>query len=209
MYDYIGREMIFTDYDEITKDNILDVINKAFPIHMSNVTEEKYLFNYVAGDQDIKKREKEIRSEINERVVINIASRIKNFKVGYEYSNPVTYIKAGEVKALKSKLARIIQRLFKNKKDESISDDERINALNEMLREQSKSSKDVLLADSFKSCGLGYRLILPNDNENELSLFKIAILNPTMAFVVYKNDAFREPMLGVSYSIMDDGSIKL
>ena len=209
LYDYIGREMIFTDYDEITKDNVLDVINKAFPIHMRNVTEEKYLFNYVAGDQDIKKREKEIRSEINERVVINIASRIKNFKVGYEYSNPVTYIKAGEVKALKSKLARIIQRLFKNKKDESISDDERINALNEMLREQSKSSKDVLLADSFKSCGLGYRLILPNDNENELSLFKIAILNPTMAFVVYKNDAFREPMLGVSYSIMDDGSIKL
>lgn len=209
LYDYIGREMIFTDYDEITKDNILDVINKAFPIHIRNVTEEKYLFNYVAGDQDIKKREKEIRSEINERVVINIASRIKNFKVGYEYSNPVTYIKAGEVKALKSKLARIIQRLFKNKKDESISDDERINALNEMLREQSKSSKDVLLADSFKSCGLGYRLILPNDNENELSLFKIAILNPTMAFVVYKNDAFREPMLGVSYSIMDDGSIRL
>ena len=209
MYDYIGREMIFTDYDEITKDNILDVINKAFPIHMRNVTEEKYLFNYVSGDQDIKKREKEIRSEINERVVINIASRIKNFKVGYEYSNPVTYIKAGEVKALKSKLARIIQRLFKNKKDESISDDERINALNEMLREQSKSSKDVLLADSFKSCGLGYRLILPNDNENELSLFKIAILNPTMAFVVYKNDAFREPMLGVSYSIMDDGSVKI
>lgn len=209
LYDYIGREMIFTDYDEITKDNVLDVINNAFVIHMKNVAEEKYLFDYVAGDQDIKKREKEIRSEINERVVINIASRIKNFKVGYEYSNPVTYIKAGEVKALKSKLANIIQKLFKNKKDESISDDERINALNEMLREQSKSSKDVLLADSFKSCGLGYRLILPNDNENELSLFKIAILNPTMAFVVYKNDAFREPMLGVTYSVMDDGTIKI
>lgn len=209
LYDYIGREMIFTDYDEITKDNILDVINKSFAVHMRNVAEEKYLFDYVAGDQDIKKREKEIRPEINERVVINIASRIKNFKVGYEYSNPVTYIKAGEVKALKSKLAKIIKKIFKNQKDENISDDERINALNEMLREQSKSSKDVLLADSFKSCGLGYRLILPNDNENELSLFKIAILNPTMAFVVYKNDAFREPMLGVSYSIMDDGTIKI
>ena len=48
MYDYIGREMIFTDYDEITKGNVLDVIDKAFPIHMGNVTEEKYLFNYVA-----------------------------------------------------------------------------------------------------------------------------------------------------------------
>lgn len=199
--------MIFTDYDEITADNILEVIDKALTIHQKNVTEEKYLFNYVDGDQDIKRRKKEIRSEINERVVINIASRIKNFKVGYEYSNPVTYIKAGEVKTLKSKLKQIIERLFKKQKNENISDDERINALNEMLREQSKASKDVLLADTFKSCGLGYRMILPNDNENELSLFKIAILNPATAFVVYKNDAFREPMLGVSYSILDDGSM--
>lgn len=199
--------MIFTDYDEITADNILEVIDKALTIHQKNVAEEKYLFNYVDGDQDIKRREKEIRSEINERVVINIASRIKNFKVGYEYSNPVTYIKAGEVKTLKSKLKQIIERLFKKQKNENISDDERINALNEMLREQSKASKDVLLADTFKSCGLGYRMILPNDNENELSLFKIAILNPATAFVVYKNDAFREPMLGVSYSILDDGSM--
>lgn len=70
-----------------------------------------------------------------------------------------------------------------------------------MLREQSKSSKDVLLADSFKTCGLGYRLIMPNDNEDELSLFKITTLNPMCAFVVYKNDAFREPMLGVSFAI--------
>lgn len=199
--------MIFTDYDEITADNILEVIDKALTIHQKNVAEEKYLFNYVDGDQDIKRREKEIRSEINERVVINIASRIKNFKVGYEYSNPVTYIKAGEVKTLKSKLKQIIERLFEKQKNENISDDERINALNEMLREQSKASKDVLLADTFKSCGLGYRMILPNDNENELSLFKIAILNPATAFVVYKNDAFREPMLGVSYSILDDGSM--
>ena len=29
------------------------------------------------------------------------------------------------------------------------------------------------------------------------------------AFVVYKNDAFREPMLGVSYSVMDNGTYKI
>ena len=78
-----------------------------------------------------------------------------------------------------------------------------------MLREQSKSSKDVLLADSFKTCGLGYRLIMPNDNEDELSLFKITTLNPMCAFVVYKNDAFREPMLGVSFAITDNGTYKI
>lgn len=202
-----GREMIFTDYSEVTPNNILDIINKAFSIHMRNVAEELYLFDYITGTQPILKRKKLIREEINEKVVINTASRIKNFKVGYEFSNPITYVQAGEVQALKGKLEKIISKIFK--KDESIKDDYRITALNEMLREQSKSSKDVLLADSFKTCGLGYRLILPNDNENELSLFKITTLNPTMAFVVYKNDAFREPMLGVSYSIMDNGTIKI
>jgi SPP1 family phage portal protein len=202
-----GRRMIFTDYDEVTKENILDIIDTAFPIHMENVSEEIFLFDYLAGIQPIRDREKEVRPEINEKVVLNLASRIKNFKVGYEYSSPITYIQAGEVQALKGKLAKIINKIFK--KDESIKDDYRITALNEMLREQSKSSKDVLLADSFKSCGLGYRLILPNDNENELSLFKITTLNPTMAFVVYKNDAFREPMLGVTYSILKNGTIKI
>ncbi len=202
-----GREMIFTDYGEVTKDNILDIINKAFSIHLRNVTSEIYLFDYVSGDQPILKRQKTIREEINERVVINTANRIKNFKVGYEFSNPITYVQAGEVQALKGKLQKILSKIFK--KDESIKDDYRITALNEMLREQSKSSKDVMLADSFKTCGLGYRLVLPNDNENELSLFKITTLNPTMAFVVYRNDAFRDPMLGVTYSITDNGTIKI
>jgi SPP1 family phage portal protein len=116
-------------------------------------------------------------------------------------------VQAGEVQALKGRLQKIISRLFK--KDESIKDDCRITAFNEMLREQSKPSKDVLLADSFKTCGLGYRLIMPNNSESELSLFKITTLNPMMAFVVYKNDAFREPMLGVSFVIRDDGTIRI
>lgn len=154
-----GRRMLFTDVDTITPQNILPVLNKAFCEHEWNVLEEIYLFDYVAGEQPILNRKKEIREDINERVVINVASRIKAFKLGYEFSNPITYVQAGEIQALKGKLAKILSKIFK--KDESIKDDYRITALNEMLREQSKSSKDMLLADSFKTCGLGYRLILP------------------------------------------------
>ena len=195
-FDGYGREMIFSDYEKVTKYNVLEIVNKAFEVHMRNVGEEIFLFDYVAGNQPILKREKEIRADINEKVVINIANRIKNFKVGYEFSNPITYVRGGEVKALKSKLKHILKRLFG--KDESINDDQRITALNEMLREQSKSSKDVTLADSFKTCGLGYRLIMPNENENELSLFKITTLNPMMAFVVYKNDYSSTKLLVLS-----------
>lgn len=199
--------MIFTDADEITPDNILSVLDKAFVDHMSNVSDEIYLFNYVAGVQPILDREKPIREEINERVVVNDASRIKNFKVGYEFSNPITYVKSGEVKALSGKRNKILDRIFG--RDKEVEDSKRIMALNEMLREQSKPSKDIALADSMKTCGLGYRLILPNESDSDLSVFRITTLNPMMAFVVYKNDAFRDPMLGVSYSVLDNGTMKI
>ena len=101
-----GRKMLFTDVDEITLQNILPVLDKAFSQHEWNVMEEIYLFDYVAGDQPILNREKKIREDINERVAINVARRIKNFKVGYEFSNPITYVQAGEIQALKGKLER-------------------------------------------------------------------------------------------------------
>lgn len=43
-----GRKMLFTDVDEITPQNILPVLNKAFSQHEWNVQEEIYLFDYVA-----------------------------------------------------------------------------------------------------------------------------------------------------------------
>lgn len=62
-----GRHMLFTDVDQITDSNIIQVLNKAFCEHEWNVLEEMYLFDYVAGDQPILQRKKEIREEINER----------------------------------------------------------------------------------------------------------------------------------------------
>ena len=182
-----GRSMIFTDVEEITRENILDVLQQAFSIHAVNAAQELWLFGYAAGEQPILEREKDIRPEINERIVVNVANRIKNFKVGYEFSNPIAYVQTLQTEG------------------DPKADDERINALNAVMKNQSKSSKDVELADSFKTCGLGYRLILPDED----NLVKIATLNPLCAFVVYKNDAYREPMLGVSYSVQQNGSLRI
>ena len=43
-----GRHMLFTDVDQITDSNIIQVLNKAFCEHEWNVLEEMYLFDYVA-----------------------------------------------------------------------------------------------------------------------------------------------------------------
>lgn len=183
-----GRSMIFTDVDEITEENILDVLLDAFSVHQKNSAQELYLFGYAAGEQPILEREKEIRPEINEKIVVNVANRIKNFKVGYEFSNPISYVQT-----------------IQNDGTDPKKDDERINALNDLMKQLNKASLDVELADSFKTCGLGYRLLLPDDE----GLCKMAVLSPLCAFVVHKNDAFRQPVLGVSYSMADDGTLHI
>ena len=42
----LGRRMLMTDEKEITKENIVSVVSKAFMEHQENVQEEMYLFEY-------------------------------------------------------------------------------------------------------------------------------------------------------------------
>lgn len=71
-----GRKQIFTDELNIDATNILPVLSEAFTIHEMNRSEIQYLFEYARGKQPILKREKEVRPEINERIVDNMASEI-------------------------------------------------------------------------------------------------------------------------------------
>ena len=88
-----GRKVIYTDEAVIDRTNILKVLEDAFAIHEQNRGEMIYLDNYVRGDQPILKRKKQIRSEINEKIVDNMASEILEFKLGYEFGSPITYVK--------------------------------------------------------------------------------------------------------------------
>ena len=152
------------------------------------------------------KREKEVRPEINERIVDNMASEILEFKLGYEFGSPITYVQRAR-KDMKSAgfFKRAIQKIFGSK--ESQIEDMRIAAINEMLTEESKSSKDLQLAKDVKTCGVGYRLILPKRFKTGSSVFDLLVLNPMNTFVVYSNDAYREPILGVTYFPRINGSI--
>lgn len=87
-----GRRQIFTDKFIIDKTNILEVLGEAFSIHEKNRAEMLYLFEYAKGNQPILKREKEVRPEINEKIVDNMASEILEFKLGYEFGSPITYV---------------------------------------------------------------------------------------------------------------------
>jgi len=201
-----GRKQIFTDKAVIDRNNILEVLGEAFAIHEQNRAEMLYLFEYVKGDQPILKREKQIRSEINEKIVDNMASEILGFKLGYEFGSPITYVQRArkDIKSQKA-LFRFISKLFTSK--ETQKEDMRVSALNEMMVEECKAAKDIHLAKDVKTCGVGYRLILPKRFKIGVSVFDLLVLNPLNTFVVYSNDAYREPVLGVTYFPHADGSI--
>lgn len=204
--EFLGRRQIFTDKEVIDRTNILEVLGDAFAIHEMNRNEMLYLFEYAKGKQPILNREKQIRSEINEKIVDNMASEILEFKLGYEFGSPITYVQRAR-KDIKSKnaLIQFVKNLFSS--EESQKEDMRVSALNEMMVEESKAAKDLQLAKDVKTCGVGYRLILPKRFKTGVSVFDLLVLNPMNTFVVYSNDAYREPMLGVTYFPHLDGSI--
>ena len=201
-----GRRQIFCDAERIDKSNILEVLSDAYVIHQQNRAEMLYLFEYVKGRQPILDREKQIRPEINEKVVDNMASEILEFKLGYEFGSPISYVQRAR-KDIKSRKAlfSFIKKMFAS--EESKKEDLRVAALNEMMIEECKAAKDLMLAKNVKTCGVGYRLILPKKMKTGVSVFDIMVLNPMNTFIVYSNDARREPMLGVSYFPHRDGSV--
>lgn len=201
-----GRKQIFCDKTNIDKTNILEVLSDAYFIHEQNRAEMLYLFEYVKGRQPILDREKQIRPEINEKIVDNMASEILEFKLGYEFGSPISYVQRAR-KDIKSRnaLFSFFKKLFTS--DESKKEDLRVSAINEMMVEECKAAKDLQLAKDVKTCGVGYRLILPKKIKTGVSVFDLLVLNPMNTFVVYSNDAYREPILGVSYFPHQDGSV--
>ena len=58
-----GRKQIFTDVMQITRDNVIKVIQDALIVHEQNRTAIKFLLDYERGIQPIDDRIKEIRPD--------------------------------------------------------------------------------------------------------------------------------------------------
>lgn len=186
--DLVGRKVIYTDYDKITADNVVDVLKQALADHSVNQSCIEYLYQYNNGTQPILNREKEVRPEINNRIVVNRANEISSFKVGYLLGEPLQYVS-------------------RDSEDSGISD--KITILNEFMYEQDKASKDKELADWFTICGTAYRMVLPNKNYDtgiDESPFNICTLDPRQTFVVYHNGLERKPVMGVKFVKRTDNS---
>lgn len=181
-----GRREIFTDVESITPYNVLDVLNDVITTHNENKTDIEYLYNYYKGSQPILNRVKEVRPEINNKIVENRANEIVSFKTGYLMGEPIQYInRSGDDNIVES-----------------------INQLNEFVFAEDKATKDKELADWLHICGLAYRMILPDSkNDMDESPFEIYTLDPRNTFLVRSSGLGNIPMMAVKYVKQKDKTI--
>lgn len=190
-YSFTGRKRIYTDERVINESNILQVLRDALITHSQNVEMIRYLLNYEAGYQPLT-REKKVRSDIDIKVCDNVANQITEFKLGYNWGNPIEFVQRSNDHPIGS-----------NKDTE----DSAITLLNNMLKCEYKNTKDQELARYIEICGVGYRFIdIKRDYEEGEAVFDISILNPLFAFVVYTNDAYRKPVMACSFRTVKDGN---
>lgn len=171
-----GRRVVYTNKKQITKDNILEVVGNALTVHMKNAREIQYLYDYYRGRQDIRLKEKVVRPEINNKVMVNRANEIVTFKTAYLLGEPLQYVSAGG--------------------DDNVS--EQVNRLNEFMRAENKDSKDKEIADWMHICGVAVRMVLQDEEgEEEGSPVSIYTLDPRDAFVIYHSGVGHKRLAGV------------
>ena len=180
-----GRRKIYTNKREITEANVVEVVSNAMNVHGANQSEIQYLYDYYRGKQDIRNRSKQVRPEINNKVTVNRANEIVTFKTAYLLGEPIQYVSIGE--------------------DDSVS--QSVNTLNEYMRSESKEARDKEIADWIHICGVGVRMVLPDDAEmSEGSPITIYTLDPRDAFAIYWSGLGNKQLAGVFRQRDEDGN---
>ena len=190
-----GRRQIFTGESVITDDNVIDVLEKALPVHRINRAEEIYLYDYMRGIQPVLWRTKVYNQEINNKIVINLANQIVNFKASEFAGEPIQYVSRSSKKSIPGKVSQ----------------------LNSMMLTEGKQSKDFEMAKKMFCGGVGYRLTIHDQLRSGADLvaknnssdyldeapFEIYVPDPWNTFVVRYNDVSKRVVMGVTYTFKD------
>lgn len=185
----LGRKRIYTDAEEIIPENIFAVLDQALAIHEINMESIRFLLRYDKGIQPLV-RKKEVRSDINIEVSDNLANQIVEFKLGYNYGNPITYVQRGN------------KDIAGNPPD---GDDNAISQLNEMNDAEASYAKDQETLRFVQICGIGYQMIDIKRDYDGSSVFDIYVPHPMYTFIVYRNNIAETPVMAVTFRQLENG----
>ena len=188
----LGRTMITCDAWEITSENVIDYLQKSYILHMANRNTAMMLMDYEKGLQPILNREKSIRPEINAIVCDNLANEITNFRLSYKWGNPITFAQRADIDL---------------NGNDAKEDDTGVTAFNEMLQDEGFSTKCVEAFYPMEVSGVGYMMVDIKKDYAGGSLFDIVALDPMFTYVLYDNSVYHRPLMGVCYTVLDDGDM--
>lgn len=178
-----GREIITTSVreEEINAKTMAEIINSSINTHISNKADEEELLRIYKGLQPILERVKEVRPEVNNKVVINNAQKITRTILGYFLGTPI----------------EIIQR--KTDKDEEVE------KLKDSIDVESIDHVNYNVGEYQSVCGVGYKMTYVDSNaEEDETPFEQVALDPRNTFVIYSQDVRQKPLIGVTYhSVLD------
>ncbi len=185
MENFFGRKIIYTSRIIENIESIVNIVNGAMLRHEANAQQIDYLEKYFTGKQPILEREKIVRPDVNNKILVNNAYSIVRNANGYFLGEPINY-------ASKDAKCR-----------------ENVELLNNMMDDIDKSCGDTQLGEWQSICGTAYRLVCVDENaENsdpEVAPFSLPILDPKYTAVIYSTDAEHKPVLAFTYcDILND-----
>ena len=178
-----GRSKIFTQKFKLTEDNIVEVVLKAYNQHTTHVQDIDYLWDYYKGQQPILNKVKNVREEINNKIVENHAAEIVDFFSGYLLGEPCSYVSREDSNEVVTK----------------------IEDLNRVMENKNKAAEDKNLATWLYVCGIGYQILLiDKTKERKFSLYT---LDPRQVFVIRSYELGQPIICGVLVSQNENGSL--
>lgn len=189
-----GRRRIFTDATEITAQNVVDEVNKAYLTHFKNQTEIVKLYRYYRNKTAIESKVKEFRENINHKVSEARCLEVTNFYKGYIFGEPIQYVR-------------------REKSQNRISDDKLaadINALNGYMADANKHVRDAETGKWMLIAGVGYKMVLPRpdwERGGDEVPFDIYAPDPRSTFIVHTRTIDETPVMSVTYTTNEAGEL--
>lgn len=177
-----GRKIAYANVEQITADNIVNVVGNCIGAFYFNKTIIRYLWNYYKGDQPVLYRTKVQNADITNKVPENHAYEIVQFKVGQTYGEPIQLI--------------------------SRKDDDRINnavdEFNDYLTDANKQEKDIKAGEWQSATGTSFKAVQIIKNGD--MPFRIVAPTPMNTFVIYSQST-EEPLLAIQELKDADGQM--
>ena len=180
----IGRLKLFADTKEITRDNVVDVIESVRSDFLINQNRCDELLAIEAGDMPIC-REKKVRPDINVVTVDPIAHEICQFKEGYHWGSAISFVQRGL------------------KDSGSVGENEGIALLNECYAAENVGRKQRVLGHFVEITGIGYTFVdIKSEWREGDSYFELETLDPRFAFVIRSSMySDHRVLLGVTFRV--------